>query len=148
VIENLDLVSILQAGLPDVDRNVFYRALRETPGSSFRLGEDAAAWEGLGLIRDESRSLGAEATTREMAYESDQGLRVTRVFTFYPAFQAAERVTRFENVGGQDLPALSRVSPLDLWYPFSAFERLVVHTIGAGPEDAVYPSQPWTLTKY
>ena len=89
-----------------------------------------------------------EATTREMEYENAQGLRVTRVFTFYPGFQAVEHKTYFENFGSQDLPALSHVSPVDLWFPFSAFERLVVHATGTGTTDAVYPVPFWTLNKY
>ena len=146
--ETPDLVSIIRAGLPDVDQNQFLDALRQTPGSSFRLGDDTAAWEGLGLIRDESRTGEAETSTREMVYENDKGLRVTRVFTFYPGYEAVEHKTHFENVGDQDLPPLSRISAMDLWYPFSAFERLVIHTTGVGDQEAAHPCQFWTLNKY
>jgi len=81
-----------------------------------------------------------------MVYENAKGLRMKRVFTFYQAFQAAEYRVDFENIGSGDLPTLSDVNPLDLWYPFSAFERLVVHTTGTGEAiDAIYPVPFWTL---
>ena len=81
-----------------------------------------------------------------MVCENGKGLRMTRVFTFYTRFQAAAYKTEFENIGSEDLPPLSQLAPLDLWFPFSACERLVVHTTGTGASDAVYPVPFWTLT--
>src|SRR6202158_3207732 len=84
-----------------------------------------------------------------MVYENGKGLRVTRVFTFYKGFQAAEYKTYFENVGSSELPMLSGVNAIDLWFPFSAFEQLVVHTPGEGEDPTtitVFPPREWAMT--
>lgn len=146
--EHSGLAAILKTALPELDGNQFWRALRAGPGSSFQFGPETDGWGSLRLKKDETKSAGPDVTTRHMVYENAQGLRVTRVFTFYLKFQAAEYKTYFENIGSQDLPALSKVFPLDLWFPFSTFERLVVHTTGTGQTDMVYPVPFWTLTHY
>ena len=155
------LASILKDGLPGIEENQFLQSLQQCPGGSFLLGEEkhgydpeqpeatGGGWRNLQLVEDETKDTGPQVTTRQMVYENGKGLRVTRVFTFYQAFQAAEYKTWFENVGSDELPMLSDVKPLDLWFPFSAFERLVVHTPGEGENPTtitVFPPREWAIT--
>src|SRR5262249_25010894 len=131
-------------GLPGIEINQFWRALRQGPGGSFSFGSQkhgydpthveatSGGWQYVRLVQDEKKETELQVTTRTMVYEDGKGLRVTRIFTFYKAFHAVEYKTYFENAGSQELQPLSGVNPLDLWFPFSAFERLMVHTMGGG----------------
>ena len=135
-LERTPFSSILKAGLPGIEQNQFWRALEEGP-----------KWQGMRLTEDKTEPADSGLTTRRMVYQNSEGLRVTRIFTFYPDYGAVEFRTSYENVGSQDLPPVTPGSDLDLWFPFSAFERLVVHSTGTEATDNVYPVPLWTLKK-
>src|ERR1700674_1073077 len=79
--EDSSLASILKKGLSGIDGYEFWRALREGPGSSFRLADEkygfdplqpgkmGGGWPNLQLEHDETKAVGPGVTIRRMVYE-------------------------------------------------------------------------------